>query len=86
MKRTLLAILFATCLIVSPLAGLVPQANITRAQSAPNHGQLNKASADLKEKISRGHGSDLVRVIIQSTSEGYSTLEATVQDSGGSDV
>ena len=61
MKRTLLATLFVACLTLSSFAGLIPQANITRAQSAPNHGQLYKASADLNEKIRRGEGSDLVR-------------------------
>jgi subtilisin family serine protease len=86
MKRTLLAILFVACLTVSSFAGLISQASITRAQSVPNHGQRDKASADLKEKIRRGQGSDRVRVIIQPTSEGVSTLKSKVQDSGGSDV
>ena len=86
MKRTLLATLLLTCLFLPCYPGLSPRTSITRAQSASVPNQLRKASADLKEKISRGHGKDLVRVIIQSTSENSGIVEASVRDSGGKDV
>src|SRR6266567_1172425 len=86
MKRTLLAALLVAGLFLPCYRGLSPRASLTRAQSAGILGQVHKASADLEEKIGTGHGSDLVRVIIQSTTEGEGTVAATVRDSGGSDV
>ncbi|MGH9962223.1 MAG: hypothetical protein ACREBC_34725, partial [Pyrinomonadaceae bacterium] len=86
MKRTLLATLLLTCLFLPCYPGLSVRTSITRAQSAPVTSQIRKASVDLKEKINRGQGKDLVRVIIQSTSEDYGEVEASLRASGGKDV
>ncbi len=86
MKRTLLAALLVAGLFLPCYQGLTPRASLTRAQSSSIPDQVHKTSADLTEKIGKGHGSDLVRVIIQSKTEGEGIVAASVRDSGGSDV
>ncbi len=86
MKRILLVSLLVAGLFLPCYHGLTPRASLTRAQSASAPGQLRKASADLAGKISKGQGTDLVRVIIQSATESEDTVEASVRDSGATDV
>src|SRR5262249_16706011 len=69
------------------LLPIYPQPAATSGGVHPQHPHnSHKASTDLKQKIDRGRGDDLVRVIIQPAGEWNPALESTVQDSGGRDV
>src|SRR5258708_6554421 len=77
-----------------PLAALVllgllfvflPSGGRTHAQTSLQSNRPLKCSRDLMEKVNNGHGSELVRVIIQpaATSD---TLDSTIEQSGGSSI
>src|SRR5215471_2608921 len=83
MKLTLLPAL----LVVSSLLLIYPQGSPKGGGVHPQHpNNSRKASTDLKQKIDRGRGDDLVRVIIQPADEWNPELESTVQHSGGRNV
>src|SRR5262252_9571233 len=80
MKLPLLsALLVASSLLPFPQQ-LFPQKGVVHAQEIHSR---RKASADLKEKVDRGRGDDLVRVIIQPANPADRTLESTIRNSGG---
>src|SRR5258705_8174925 len=79
----------------TPLVGLVllglmfdflPSESRTHAYSSSQSDQPPKASRDLAEKVNKGHGSELVRVIIQPATSWDTTLESTIDQAGGSNV
>ena len=82
-------------LYVMPLVGLVllgllfdflPSESRTHAYSSSQSDQPPKASRDLAEKVNKGHGSELVRVIIQPATSWDTNLESTIEQAGGSNI
>src|SRR6266540_334680 len=86
MKRPLLLTFLFVCLLLPLNAYLTPKGGITSAQSGENLGQLRKASHDLKNKVDKGAGNDLVRVIIQPVENWDATLDSDVRNAGATDV
>src|SRR5258705_7094093 len=77
-------------LYVTPLVGLVllglmflSSESRTHAYSSLQSDQPPKASRDLAEKVNKGHGSELVRVIIQPAISWDTNLESTIEQAGG---
>ena len=73
--------LFGCGFLITSLAATVPKKTVVHAEATGNR---RKASSDLKHKVNSGRGNDLVRVIIQPVNSWNTTLESTVQNSGGS--
>jgi serine protease AprX len=81
MKRTLLSAFLVTAFLLPVWPQLFPKKTVVHAEATGNR---RKASSDLKHKVNSGRGNDRVRVIIQPVNSWNTTLESTVQNSGGS--
>src|SRR5215471_4499051 len=83
MKLTLLPVLLVVSLLLPISPQALPKHNGFHGQHPRNS---RKWSTDLKQKIDRGRGDDLVRVIIQPANGWNHTLDSAVQNSGGNNV
>ena len=80
MKRTLLSAFLVAAFLLPAWPQLFSKKTVVHAEAT---GNSRKASSDLKHKVNSGRGNDLVRVIIQPVNAWNTTLESTVQNSGG---
>jgi hypothetical protein len=85
MKRFLYVMPLAALVLLGLLFVYLPSGGRTHAQTSLQSNRPLKASRDLMQKVNSGHGSELVRVIIQpaATSD---TLDSTIEQSGGSSI
>src|SRR5258705_5903209 len=86
MKRFLYVTPPVGLVLLGLMFGFLPSESRTQAESSSQSNQPLKASRDLAEKVNKGHGSELVRVIIQPKTSWDTTLESTVEQAGGSNI
>src|SRR5258705_3955599 len=86
MKRFLYIVPLGVLVLLGLLFVCMPSGGRTHAQTSLQPNRSRKASQDLVEKVNRGHGSELVRVIIQPTAIWDTTIDATIEQSGGSNI
>ena len=85
MKRIFLLTLLAVSLSIalySNFGRTIPTVIAESASNASGH----KISSELREKVRNGHGSDLVRVIIQPAGSWDTTLDSSISNAGGNNV
>src|SRR5215831_16812092 len=84
MRRTLFLTILVTSLVLPLLSNFAP-ADIGRAhaQSRSTFNQIRRASNELKQRVDRGRGGDLVQVIIQPASNADDSVDTTLQQLGG---
>src|SRR5215216_2721696 len=85
MKRFLFPILWCG-LVALLLLPLFVFERHTHAESNTDAPLKRKISKDILQKVNEGRGGDFVRVIIQPTSQSDSSLDSTIEYSGGSNI
>ena len=85
MKRFLYPILWSAVVALVVLSLFVFEKR-THAESTNTASVERKVSKDILKKVADGKGADFVRVIIQPSNQTDTSIDSTLEDSGGSDI
>ena len=85
MKRFLYPILWSAVVALSLLSSFVFE-NRTHAESTTTVSVERKVSKDILKKVADGKGAEFVRVIIQPANQADTSIDSTLEDSGGSNI
>src|SRR5690348_6024914 len=84
MRRTLFLTTLVTSLVLPLLPNFAPaEISVARAQYGPQFKQIRKASNELKGRVDRGRGGDLVQVIIEPTTGSDDDVDTALSQLGG---